>query len=130
MKPLGQRSLKRCVITSYSIHYTKLYDFTSSYLNQIASSHHRATVLSFKGMAFNLAYGAIGLGFAQLMQTLRSSNRASSPGITETVLENLSFKEAVSWFPWYSILGIIGVSVLCKHLLRNTDLKSALEDKP
>lgn len=104
--------------------------FTSNYLNQVTSSHHRATVLSFKGMAFNLAYGAIGIGFAQLMQTLRSSIRISSPDITETALENIAFKDAVSWFPWYAIIGIIVVSGLCKYLLRNTDIKAALEHKP
>jgi MFS family permease len=97
--------------------------FTSSYLNQITSSHHRATVLSFKGMAFNLAYGAIGIGFAQLMQTLRHSIQTTSPDITETLLDNLAFKEAVSWFPWYSITGIIVIAVLCKYLLRDSAIE-------
>jgi MFS family permease len=104
--------------------------FTSSYLNQITSSHHRATVLSFKGMAFNLAYGAIGIGFAQLMQTLRHNIQISSPDITETILENNAFKEAVSWFPWYSIAGIIVIAVLCKYLLRNSDIQFTLKNKP
>lgn len=36
----------------------------STYLNTLVDSHHRATVLSFKGLAFNFAYGAISLLFA------------------------------------------------------------------
>ena len=36
----------------------------SSYLNALVDSHHRATVLSFKGLAFNFAYGGVSLLFA------------------------------------------------------------------
>lgn len=92
--------------------------FSSSYLNQVTSSHHRATVLSFKGMAFNLAYGAIGFGFAALMQSLKTKHQTAAPMMTDTIIENFAFKDAVSWFPWYSILGIIVISCLSKYLLR------------
>ena len=40
----------------------------SSYLNTLVDSHHRATVLSFKGFAFNLAYAGISLLFALALQ--------------------------------------------------------------
>jgi len=36
----------------------------STYLNKLVDSRHRATVLSFKGLAFNFAYGGISLLFA------------------------------------------------------------------
>ena len=36
----------------------------STYLNTLVDSHHRATVLSFKGLAFNFAYGGVSLLFA------------------------------------------------------------------
>ena len=36
----------------------------STYLNALVDSHHRATVLSFKGLAFNFAYGGVSLLFA------------------------------------------------------------------
>jgi MFS family permease len=36
----------------------------STYLNQLVDSHHRATVLSFKGVTVNLAYAGISLLFA------------------------------------------------------------------
>ena len=43
----------------------------SYYLNALVDSSHRATVLSFKGVAFNLGYGFISLLFALLLRALR-----------------------------------------------------------
>ncbi len=43
----------------------------SYYLNAIVDSSHRATVLSFKGVAFNLGYGFISLVFALVLKTAR-----------------------------------------------------------
>jgi MFS family permease len=43
----------------------------SYYLNAIVDSSHRATVLSFKGVAFNLGYGFISLVFALVLRSLR-----------------------------------------------------------
>ena len=37
-------------------------------------SHQRATVLSFKGLAFNLGYGLVSLAFAGALRTLRGGN--------------------------------------------------------
>ena len=83
--------------------------FTSHYLNRITESHQRATVLSFKGLAFNLAYGVIGVLFAGLMQHLRKSVAASQPVLSESLVEAQAFREAIAWFPWYTlcVLGLI-----------------------
>ena len=43
----------------------------SYYLNAIVDSGHRATVLSFKGVAFNLGYGFISLLFALVLRAVR-----------------------------------------------------------
>ena len=43
----------------------------SYYLNALVDSSHRATVLSFKGVAFNLGYGFISLLFALLLRAVR-----------------------------------------------------------
>jgi MFS family permease len=43
----------------------------SYYLNALVDSHHRATVLSFKGLAFNLGYGFISLLFALVLRAFR-----------------------------------------------------------
>jgi len=43
----------------------------SYYLNAIVDSSHRATVLSFKGVIFNLGYGFISLVFALVLRAVR-----------------------------------------------------------
>jgi MFS family permease len=48
----------------------------SYYLNAIVDSGHRATVLSFKGVAFNLGYGFISLLFALVLRAMRDGGSA------------------------------------------------------
>ncbi len=48
----------------------------SYYLNALVDSHHRATVLSFKGLAFNLGYGFVSLLFALVLRAFRDGNQA------------------------------------------------------
>jgi len=50
---------------------TALGFMVSYYLNALVDSHHRATVLSFKGLAFNLGYGFIGLLFALILKAFQ-----------------------------------------------------------
>ncbi len=96
--------------------------FTSHYLNRITESHQRATVLSFKGLAFNLAYGAIGVLFAGLMQHLRKTTAASQPLLSESLVEAQAFREAISWFPWYTLCILALTLVFSLRSLRQTEL--------
>ena len=48
----------------------------SHYLNSAVDNRHRATVISFKGLAFNLGYGFVSLLFAL---ALRASHETSNP---------------------------------------------------
>jgi MFS family permease len=74
--------------------------FVSHYLNeQVTDSRKRATVLSFRGLAFNLGYGGVGLLFAGLTRFLREKN----PG---TASEDQLFVEALGWLPWYFLATI------------------------
>ena len=50
--------------------------FVSYYLNALVDSRHRATVLSFKGVAFNLGYGFISLVFALVLRAMRDGGSA------------------------------------------------------
>lgn len=93
--------------------------FTSHYLNRITSSASRATVLSFKGMAFNLGYGLIGIFFALLIQHLRSQTAVRLPGLGESALEQQSFMLAIAWFPWYTMILFIFMAGSCAILLRH-----------
>jgi MFS family permease len=65
--------------------------FTSNYLNQWTDSRVRATVLSFRGVAFNLGYAVAGILFAALTARLR----ATHPGEGE----NSIFAMSLYWLP-------------------------------
>jgi MFS family permease len=67
--------------------------FVSYYLNSIAKPDNRATILSFKGLAFNLGYGAVGLLFAGLFRLIKAADGIASE---ETV-----FARALFWVPVY-----------------------------
>jgi len=93
--------------------------FSSHYLNRITSSEHRATVLSFKGLSFNLAYGMIGLLYAGLIDHLRTERAVMRPDWTGQLVENQAFRESVSWFPWYTMVIAVIVLLFCLRHLKN-----------
>ena len=95
--------------------------FQSHYLNRITSSHQRATVLSFKGLSFNLAYGLIGVLYSFLLAYLRPQVALTHPDLNRINLENLVFMKSMGWFPWYFILTIMGLLVFARRYLRYTD---------
>ncbi len=95
--------------------------FVSHYLNQITDSKHRATVLSFKGLSFNLAYGAIGYLYAETISKLRSSDAISALPSEET--SAALFKTAFSWGPIY--FTALAIAVLAFATIR---IKTANKD--
>lgn len=95
--------------------------FTSHYLNRMTKSHQRATILSFKGLAFNLAYGLIGFFFALLTTHLRATGTALHPNWSQPAIEDFAFREAIAWFPWYTIFCLGATIVYCWFRLRNSD---------
>ncbi len=86
--------------------------FTSHYLNELADSAHRATVLSFKGLAFNGAYGLIGILYAGLMRSLRTATGAAHGDWAGQMVENEAFRASIGWFPWYLALILLVVTVV------------------
>jgi MFS family permease len=96
--------------------------FSSHYLNRITPSHQRATVLSFKGMAFNIAYGLLGLFFALLVQQLRTQGIAArsseSPGLNPA---DQAFKGAICWLPGYSLIILGIVTLFCLYKLGGSE---------
>ena len=77
--------------------------FVSHYLNAWTQSDLRATVLSFRGLAFNLGYGAAGLGFAALTTNLRQATPAAS--------EDALFGQSLLWLPPAFLTGALIVAV-------------------
>ncbi len=70
----------------------------SHYLNLLASSKMRATILSFKGLATNVAFGAVSLLFAGLLVLLRKGDASA-------------FGEALAWLPAYFALTFAAVAL-------------------
>lgn len=79
------------VVVPLGIGMSMLQFFTSNYLNLWTESNVRATVLSFRGVAFNLGYAAAGVLFARLTAYLRGAH----PGADE----NAIFALAIDWLP-------------------------------
>jgi MFS family permease len=95
--------------------------FQSHYLNRITASYQRATVLSFKGLSFNLAYGLIGVLYSVLLAYLRPQIAAVTPGQDRLSLENAVFIESIGWFPWYFIVSMAVLFFMARWQLKNTD---------
>jgi MFS family permease len=74
--------------------------FTSYYLNRITSSDQRATVLSFKGLSFNLGYGLIGILYSLLLAFLRLRTDAPAAAAAGWGIEDFVYISSLSWFPW------------------------------
>ena len=95
--------------------------FQSHYLNRITSSHQRATVLSFKGLSFNFAYGVIGVLYSLLLARLRLQVGAAQPDVVSSQLENLVFIKSIAWFPGYFLLTMLAILVFARWRLKNSD---------
>jgi len=74
--------------------------FSSHYLNAAIDSGHRATILSFKGLAMNLGYGLIGLSYAAYVGHLGEIDK------------NAAYAESIRLWPWY-FAGMLGLLLLC-----------------
>ena len=96
--------------------------FQSHYLNRITASHQRATVLSFKGLSFNLAYGLIGVMYSVLLVFLRPQLAASHPDLSHAGIENLVFIKSIGWFPWYFLLTLVALFAIARWQLQKTDV--------
>ena len=96
--------------------------FQSHYLNRISASHQRATVLSFKGLSFNLAYGLIGVMYSVLLVFLRPQLAASHPDLSHAGIENLVFIKSIGWFPWYFLLTLVALFAIARWQLQKTDV--------
>ena len=96
--------------------------FQSHYLNHITASHQRATVLSFKGLSFNLAYGLIGILYSVLLVFLRPQLAASHSDLSRAGIENLVFIKSIGWFPWYFLLTLTVMLAVARWQLQHTDV--------
>ena len=85
--------------------------FQSHYLNRITTSEQRATVLSFKGLSMNLAYGIVGVLYSLLVGRLRTTIAPTITEATPKKLEEAAFTAAMGWFPWAFAVALAVVMV-------------------
>jgi MFS family permease len=102
--------------------------FSSRYLNQVAASEQRATVLSFKGLSYNLAYGMAGLLYALLLAALRETvdlaNAAGNPAMEEVV-----FRQSFLCLPGYFILVFAVLIAFARRRLDSHSLETQQQDR-
>jgi len=72
----------------------------SHYLNQLVDSRHRATVLSFRGLAVNVSYGLMSLAFAAAVTAVERADPAAGQGV--------AFDRVVQLLPGYLLLLVAG----------------------
>jgi len=85
----------------------------SNYLNQTAPSDMRATILSFKGLAFNLAYGLIGILYSLLARNLAHAIPATMPGLDAVALNKEVFVAGLQYFPYYFLITCMVFVSIC-----------------
>ncbi|OLQ94061.1 MFS transporter [Vibrio ponticus] len=93
--------------------------FISYHLNKRTESHNRATVLSFKGLMFNLGYGLIGILYAYYYKLL-SQNYTQ-----EQIEQHIDFIASLSSFVYYFAFLFVLISVA----FYIKDQKEAIFDK-
>ncbi|MDF1659075.1 MAG: MFS transporter [Verrucomicrobiales bacterium] len=82
------------MVVFFGISYGFLNFFGSHYLNAEVDSKRRATVLSFRGLALNLGFGAVSLIYGGILRYLRNE------GYAETEENNEVFRQSLHWLPW------------------------------
>jgi len=91
--------------------------FVSQYLNQVTESHQRATVLSFKGLSYNVGYGAVGLLYSLLIAVLegRAGELSAAAGQGDA-----AFVQSLTWFPVYFCGGGAAVAWFARKRLKDS----------
>ena len=94
--------------------------YLSHYINRVARSEQRATVLSFKGLFLNLGYGLIGIFYSILLAFLRGSTTQVSPTLAGEALKNKVFIDSLPWFSGYFVLILLLLLVAFSRHLSHT----------
>lgn len=88
--------------------------FVSRYLNEVAPSEQRATILSFRGLSTNFAYGIVSIMYSSLIVVLKSKHESDSELYGEQ-LQQTVFVDSLSWLPLYFLVSV-AIVFLAYHL--------------
>ena len=78
------------LVVFFGLGFGLLNFFSSHYLNALVDSRHRATVLSFRGLALNLGFGGISLLYGAILRGLKEGDKATG---------SLAYRESLWWLP-------------------------------
>ncbi len=95
------------VLASCAMYFTGF--FASYYINRETDSRRRATVLSFKGLVYNISYGVLGVLYALVLKFERTGLEKIIPDTQQ--LEIQVFKDAFVSFPllFMAGMGVVGI---------------------
>lgn len=102
------------VVIIFSTGFGLLNFFTSHYLNSRVDSRHRATVLSFRGLALNLGFGTLSLLYAGLIKGLKQ----------EVGSDTGAFRESLYWLPGTFLLLLIPLILYWRFKVDHSDRRS------
>lgn len=85
----------------------------SRYLNEVAPSEQRATILSLRGFSTNLIYGTVSFMYGGLIAWIRSEHFEMIVATNSMSIKDSVFIESLGWFFWYFLVSvIIGVLII------------------
>jgi len=119
------------IVTSSAMYFNGF--FVSFYVNRETASEQRATVLSFKGLFYNLSYGMLGMGYALLLKTKKLALESEISSYAENInpdpamIENLVFRDSFIWFPGTFIVGFFLLCLVHFLFLKNRKRKSTTQ---
>jgi hypothetical protein len=93
----------------------------SDALNRVTDSQQRATVLSFKGLSYNLAYGLIGLLYSLLLLGLKAGVPVGGMPLSEGSSNDAVFVQSLAWFPGYFTLLLACLLLYARRHLKDGD---------
>ncbi len=95
--------------------------FLSHYLNRITRSRERATVLSFRGLALNLSYGLIGIGYSLFFAWVKGGRGDVFRQSGAISPDDAAFVFSLHWFPVYFFLLLLLFIGFSGYQLRGSD---------
>lgn len=78
--------------------------FVSRYLNEVAPSEQRATVLSFRGLSTNFSYGAVSLMYSGLIVWIQTQSDLAATGQSA---QDAVFIDSLQSFSWYFLFTVV-----------------------
>ena len=98
------------LITFSAMYFTGF--FVSFYINRETDSRQRATVLSFKGLSYNVSYGLLGVAYALVLKLARAGVDPAA-GLSGEAIENQVFVDTFFWFPLFFAVNFMVLAAVC-----------------